>query len=729
MENQTSDRIQLLLVTSPGDELSAVRVVFERHALIDMFPCQNLEAALALMAQQAIEVVCLFAGADVRLSIAQLKALDSRLLIVVLTSPETRNNTAGLMREEPQAAVLSLDDAMLPCFPVLLRKLIGYERARRLEAEFYQSLRAERDRLLALATIDQHILNIVDNPEDVVRLILDYALESLHLPKGFVFVIHDHQRLDDFLLAVGYSHPQDYKTLLVENWDQAKSTYEKLGPQSYVVCDSIHENCPDLSTWATDENIGAALSVSLWFEGSVAGVLALQDDHDRSWQEAEIKMVQMLAGLASIAVEKALLVRQLRRRLEDTEIVNQALISANMTLAPQNVLTVTCQQIRRALNASLVVAGIIEHNQIVIVSEDRDSAYPTAINDVVDLPQTPFLQYALLTQRTLVFTNVQTDIPRLVHHLRRTQACGLLITPLIVRDKVIGMVNVESAEPRTFTRREIELVKLIVTATVPALENSQLFQEVQAAHQRTEDALVHLQRLDALKTQFIQNVSHELRTPLAIVQGYIDLTLDSALGDDMEPVLKQAFQAIRENMHHLSKLVDSITVLEDAEMQTLSPTPQPILPLFNAALQAVSERASQQQLEIIDELPDTLPLVNVDAYAIGRVFGQILDNAIKFNRGPGRIWTRAWPQDVEVWLQVQDEGIGIPANELPRIFSRFYQVDGTTSRKYGGLGLGLAIVKEVVEAHGGHAWAESAGVNQGVTVTVVLPAYKPEVSS
>lgn len=729
MESQTQDRIQLLLMTSPGDDMVALRDAFEQHALIEVFPCPDLATALTLMAQQPIEVICLAAGAETRSSIARLKAMDGRLLIVVLTSPETRDSTAGLMREEPQVAVLSLEDALLPCFPILLRKLIGYERSRRLEIELYQSLRAERDRLLALSTIDQHILNIVDNPEDAIRLILNYALELLRLSKGFVFVAHDHQPQDDLVLMTGYARPQDFRTLLLENWDQEKSAYEKLGPQGYVVCENVREHDPILADWATDENIGAALSVSLWLDGRVAGVFVLHDERVRPWEEAEIKMAQMLAGLASIAVEKALLVRELRRRLEDAEFVNQALVAANMTLAPKNVLTVTCQQIRRALNASLVIAGVIEQDRLVIVSEDRDLAYPSAIDDVVDLPQTPFLQYALLTQRTLTFTDAQTDIPRLVHQLRRAQARGLLITPLIVRNKVTGMVSVESAEPRAFTHHEIELVKLIVTATAPALENSQLFEEVQAAHRRAEDALIHMQRLDALKTQFIQNVSHELRTPLAIVQGYIDLTLDSALGNDMEPVLKQAFEAIRVNMHHLGKLVDSITVLEDAEMQKLSLTPQPILPLFTAALQALSERAAQQQLEIINELPESLPLVSVDAHAIGRVFGQLLDNAIKFNRGPGRIWARAWRQEAEVWLQVEDEGIGIPAHELPRIFNRFYQVDGTTKRKYGGLGLGLAIVKEVVAAHGGRVWAESGGVNRGTSLTVALPIYKPEASA
>ena len=413
--------------------------------------------------------------------------------------------------------------------------------------------------------------------------------------------------------------------------------------------------------------------------------------------------------------------------LKDATILSQALISANTQLSPQKVLSATCHHIRQALNVSLVVAGLIEGEQLVIVGEDHEPDYPSAIDDVVYLPQTPFLQYALMTQRTLAFSDVQTDIPRLVDYLRRSKARGLLITPLVAHDKVIGMVSVENDEPRTFTRREIELVKLIVTAAAPALENAQLFQEVQAAHRRTEEALAHLQRLDALKTQFIQNVSHELRTPLAIVRGYIDLTLDSAFGDEMEPVLKQAFQTIRTHIHHLNTLVEAITVLEDAETQRLSPIPQPIQPVIRMALQAINPLAIEQQIEIITDLPDVLPIVTIDAHYILHALDHVLDNAIKFNRKPGRIWIKAWVREDEVWLQVEDEGIGIPAAELPHIFERFYQIDGTTSRKYGGLGLGLAIVKEVIAAHQGRVWAESQGKEQGTALTIALPIHKSEV--
>ncbi len=413
--------------------------------------------------------------------------------------------------------------------------------------------------------------------------------------------------------------------------------------------------------------------------------------------------------------------------LKDVHILIQALISANTQLAPHNVLAATCRQIREALDVSLVIAGLIAGDQLVIVGEDREPDYPSAIDDVVYLPQTPFLQYALTTQRTLVFSDVQTDIPRLADYLHRAKVRGLLITPLVAHDKVIGMVSIEHDEPRTFTRREIELVKLIVTAAAPVLENAQLLQETQAAQQRAETALAYLQRLDVLKTQFIQNVSHELRTPLTIVRGYIDLTLDSALGDEMEPVLKQSFQNIRTHIHRLNALVEAVTLLENAETQQLSMLPQSALPIVRTALQAIREHAAQQQVQIIADLPQALPTVNIDAHYFTRALNQVLDNAIKFNNKPGHMWVTAWAEGDEMGLQIKDEGIGIAKTELPHIFERFYQIDGTTSRKYGGLGLGLAIVKEVVAAHHGRIWAESQGTGCGTTVTITLPIYKPEV--
>jgi len=555
MEQQITDEICLLLISSPGDETAKVNAALAQHLAITVLPCENYESLANILTQNSLDAVCLIAkntcaqGDDTEAWLAQLERLDGRLPIFMLASATARDVTANLMAKT-KVIVLSEDDVPQPYFPALLRRLIDCEQAQQVEANF---------------------------------------------------------------------------------------------------------------------------------------------------------------------------------DLKDATILSQALISTNTQLSPQKVLSATCRHIRQALNVSLVVAGLLEGDQLIIVGEDHEPVYPSAIDDVVYLPRTPFLQYALMTQRTLAFSDVQTDIPRLVDYLHRAKACGLLITPLVAHDKVIGMVSVENDEPRTFTRREIELVKLIATAAAPALENVQLFQEVQTAHRRTEEALAHLQRLDALKTQFIQNVSHELRTSLAIVRGYIDLTLDNAFGDEMEPVLKQAFQTIRTHIHHLNTLVEAITVLEDAETQRLSPIPQPVQPVVRMALHAISPLASEQQIKIITDLPDALPNVTIDAHYILCALSQLLDNTIKFNRKPGRMWVKAEVNADEIWLRVKDEGIGIPAVELPHIFERFYQIDGTTSRKYGGMGLGLAIVKEVVAAHQGHVWAESQGERQGTTLTIALPIHKPEV--
>ncbi len=555
MGHQTQEQINLLLVMPLESETATVRTALAQHPDISVIPCKTTEMLAGILAHQPVDTACLIAdhvnshSNDTDAWIAQLRALNKQLPIIVLASPATHTFTASPMADE-QITVLSTNDAALPYFPALLRKLIDYENMQRLETDF---------------------------------------------------------------------------------------------------------------------------------------------------------------------------------DLKDANLLIQPLISANTQLTPQKVLTVTCQQIRQAFDVSLVTAGLIEGDRLVIMSEDREPDYPTALNDVVELPQTPFLQYVLTTQRALAFSDVQTDIPHLTNYLHRDKARGLLITPMVSHNKVIGMVGVEDDEPRTFTRRETELVKFIVTAAAPILENAQLFQEVQTAQQRAEANLAYLQHLDTLKTQFIQNVSHELRTPLTIARGYVDLTLDSASDNRIEPELRQAFEAIHRHIHHLNILVEAITVLEDAERQRFSMFPQSVLPSVQTALQAIGEYAAQQQVEIIADLPGTLPPVNMDADYFIRALSQILDNAIKFNRKPGRMWVTAWAEGNKVRLQVKDEGIGIAETELPHIFERFYQIDGTTSRKYNGLGLGLAIVKEVVAAHHGRVWAESRGAGCGTTVTIVLPIYKPEV--
>lgn len=232
-----------------------------------------------------------------------------------------------------------------------------------------------------------------------------------------------------------------------------------------------------------------------------------------------------------------------------------------------------------------------------------------------------------------------------------------------------------------------------------------------------------------MKSQFIQNVSHELRTPLAIVKGYLDLVLDASFGFKLEPNMEQALKAMQTHTNRLTSLVESITTLENVETGQLERNPQPILPVFLHALQAVRQKAERNHVELIVDLDQQLPQVNLDPQQLSLALWHLLDNAIKFNRPGGRIWVNARQENDHVICTIRDEGIGIPYSEQTRIFERFYQVDGSTKRRYEGMGLGLSITREVVEKHGGRIGVQSDGPDTGATFSVSLPVYQEGVKA
>ncbi len=122
------------------------------------------------------------------------------------------------------------------------------------------------------------------------------------------------------------------------------------------------------------------------------------------------------------------------------------------------------------------------------------------------------------------------------------------------------------------------------------------------------------------------------------------------------------------------------------------------------------------------EVPLDLPLVQADLGLLNQVYDNLIDNAFKFSDGGDEITIRGWAQDGEVVTCVSDQGAGIPADKLEHVFERFYQVDGTHTRRHGGMGIGLALSRAIVEAHGGRIWAESAGMDSGTTFFVALKA-------
>lgn len=226
--------------------------------------------------------------------------------------------------------------------------------------------------------------------------------------------------------------------------------------------------------------------------------------------------------------------------------------------------------------------------------------------------------------------------------------------------------------------------------------------------------------LDRMKEEFISNVSHELRTPLTVAKGSIDLVLDSELNEKQKEILSMG----KTSLLRLNRLISDL--IEIAKMEE-----HPVLRLENVALDSMIRQciyevkpiAEQDNISIKVQLQENLPALRADREKLQQVFFNLLSNAIKFNKRNGKIIVEASQNDGVMEVSIADTGIGIPREHLDKIFDRFYQVDGSTTRKYVGTGLGLAIVKKAVEMHGGKIWAESE-LDNGSKFTFTLPMQR-----
>ncbi len=230
-----------------------------------------------------------------------------------------------------------------------------------------------------------------------------------------------------------------------------------------------------------------------------------------------------------------------------------------------------------------------------------------------------------------------------------------------------------------------------------------------------------LKELERIRQDFVANVSHELRTPLTTIKGYAETLLEGALKEESAPSF---VQVILKHTDRLTKIVEDLLMISKIESQEsqLSLEPLSLSEILEETLEVVAENAKKKKIPIITSgLPDSL-LVKADRKYLEQILINLLDNAIKYNREGGKIVISATltPQnDVEV--AIQDNGIGIPKEDIPRIFERFYRVDKGRSKELGGTGLGLSIVKHLVQAQGGKVWAESQP-GEGSTFYFTLPS-------
>ncbi len=233
-------------------------------------------------------------------------------------------------------------------------------------------------------------------------------------------------------------------------------------------------------------------------------------------------------------------------------------------------------------------------------------------------------------------------------------------------------------------------------------------------------------KLDSSRREFVANVSHELRTPLTNVKGYTETLLDA--GDELDGETRRNFLQVIYNesdrMTHIVKDLLTLSQLDYGKMD-MEMSPIPVKLIVQNIASAMLIEARGQGLTLETKLEEPLPLILADRNRMEQVIANIVSNAIKYNRPGGTVTLSAFSQEDKAVIKVQDTGIGIPQEDIPRLFERFYRVDKARSRERGGTGLGLAIAKEIVEQHQGTIGVESQ-LDAGTTVTITLPVCPPD---
>ncbi|MGH9366692.1 MAG: ATP-binding protein [Thermoanaerobaculia bacterium] len=291
-------------------------------------------------------------------------------------------------------------------------------------------------------------------------------------------------------------------------------------------------------------------------------------------------------------------------------------------------------------------------------------------------------------------------------------ASNAIFAPLKTEGGTIGVV-VATNRPGGFGPEEADALTIFADAASLLIRNARLYATLTGT-------VAELQRASRLKDHFLQNVNHELRTPLTSIVGWTDLFEEGRI----EPqTLQRGLRQIHQSSRLLLALIDDLLDLARLDRGTLTLDWKDVAleEIVGRTIETVRLMGEARGVRLLQApLPDRMPAVRADPLRLQQILWNLLVNAIKFTPRYGRIIVRIEREPERYLVSVEDDGAGIPESELPHVFERFRQVDGSATRRHPGMGIGLSLARFLVELHGGSIWAESA-VGKGSRFTFSLP--------
>ncbi|MFQ6100423.1 MAG: GAF domain-containing protein [Anaerolineae bacterium] len=553
----------------------------------------------------------------------------------------------------------------------------------------------ETNRRLAETRLLQEVIRAAASTLDFDE-VLTRTIETLHKTLDInylTFVLPDEQGTDLVVHPSWIGYPSvDVETRIPMDRSVCGRVYRSGEPQIL----------PDVREvpyyFETAPEVRSELAVPVNVAGRVIAVLDVESSRLEAFGKDDLRLFSAVAAQLGVVLENARLFEETKRRLAESRLIQEVMLAATSTLDFDLVLERTVKALHRALG--------IDRLGFLLPDEQGGALVPHP--SLVGFAEASF---QIPIDGTLVGRVYRTGQPVLVRDLAQQPAYlehapevrSVLAVSVWVGDRIAAVLHAESPQVGGFGEDELRLFTTIAGQLGVTLENARLYRE--------------LQEINRLRTELVQNVGHELRTPLGLIKGYVELLLEGDLG----PILdgqRSALQIVHERTATLSRLIHNLTVLQTLPCETRVLVS--VVEVMQHVLVEFRRSAEEAGITFVEELQVELPPVLGDREQLALAFSHLVDNAIKFSPDGGTVTIRAWADQEVVRVSIADEGIGISAEYLDRIFERFYQVNGTARRRFGGMGVGLALVLEIVEAHGGTVRVESEP-GKGSTFTVTLP--------
>ncbi|MBI3085465.1 MAG: GAF domain-containing protein [candidate division NC10 bacterium] len=687
-----------------------------------------------------------------------IKRIAPEMPVIMVTSHPTSENAIAALKLgacdflskgfQPQDLLLSIQRA------VERRKLVLENR---------RLLEGLQDKVQEFTTLTEvgHTLNSTLNLDELLGLAMRKAQEVLKAEASSLMLIDEETDELYFRVALG------------ERGDAVKEARLKIGQgiagwvaqkgEPLLVPDvqedpRFYRNLDQQSGFRTK----SILCVPIQAKGKTIGVVEVINRADGGeFQEKDIALLSAIAAQAGIAIQNARLYGETERQNVELSFLLQ---SSQELLSPLDPDTIFSR-----ITAKLLEVIPAARTGIILLEDDEVGRIAAGSIDARRLPRQrcgagkiqlalyPEIQEVLRTGRPMAISDVWTHpLTAGVRDLLRAIGLrSLLVTPMLDQGRVFGVITVAQFDlRRPFSTNEIRLCQTLANQASIGVANARLYQELREQSEQ-------LERASRYKSEFLANMSHELRTPLNSIIGFSDLLQHRLVGS-----LTEKQERYVTNIHvsgkHLLNLISDILDLAKVEAGKLVLYLQPmsVAETLEDGLVIVQGLATQRNQTIQAEIEKDLAPLEADPVRFKQILFNLLSNAIKFTPDGGTIAIRArrvpgiaeHPQGTRsrnaglsatdtppqsairnpqseigecLELRVTDSGMGIRAEDLPRLFHEFVQLDATASKRHEGTGLGLALTRRLVELHGGRIWAESQGEGRGSTFMFLLPFARP----